>query len=104
MCSRRQQTKRSTGPADPPRQAGLLLQSPQMFSFGISSLLPWVTLSLTLILFLTFFDYPSRPPDFLVTNTTSLSAWHPLEDYCFSRASENFLFPDPDSLHSALYI
>lgn len=50
---------------------------------------------LILILFLTFLDSQSWPPDFLVTNTTSLSAWHSLEDYCFARASENFLLSWP---------
>lgn len=50
---------------------------------------------LILILFLTFLDSQSWPPDFPVTNTTSLSAWHSLEDYCFARASENFLLSWP---------
>lgn len=76
----------------PPHQ---LSQCLQMFSFWLSSLLPSVTLPLVLILFLTFLDSQSWPPDFLVTNTTSLSAWHPLEDYCFALASENFLGPWP---------
>ena len=73
----------------------LALKCPQMLSFWLSALLPSVTLPLILILFLTFLDSQSWPPDFLVTNTTSLSAWHSLEDYCFARASENFLLPWP---------